>query len=178
MTLRLFALILVAVSIAGTADARHRGRQADPPTLVERVAGAVAGFVRRAADAAATTAAKAATASVDAPGRLREALYEDGQIVPNLPGCPSRAFCGCSTSIKVYGRPIPALYSAAAWSHFPRASCGRGRVAVWGARHVAYIMACHDDGTADLFDPNSGGGLTRIHRRDLPSLIVDPPASL
>jgi hypothetical protein len=165
--------ILLAVAIAGPAEARHR----EPPTLVERLAGALEGFVRRAAAAAATSGAVLAEASQRAPMGQREALYEDGRIVPNPTGCPPRLFCGCGVSIKVYGRPIPALYSAASWGRFPKASCGSGRVAVFSG-HVAYILACNGDGTALAYDPNSGGGLTRVHTIILPSLIVEPPASL
>ena len=177
----IFAL-LIAVSIAGPAEARHVKRQADPPTLVERLAGAVASFVRRAASAAATTAASAATARVEAPGRPREAFYAasdlDGEVVAHPVGCPRIKFCACGVTVRKYGHPVPSLFAASSWRQFPRAECGAGRVAIWGSIHVALILSCHADGTADLYDANSGGGLTRIHRRELPSLIVDPPASL
>ncbi len=176
----IFAL-LIAVSIAGPAEARHVKRQADPPTLVERLAGAVASFVRRAAAVAATTAASAATARVEAPGRPREAFYatsDDEEIVPNPPGCLRVKFCGCGVAWKVYGHHVasPNLDSASTWATFPRAPCAPGHVAVWPG-HVAYILECRGR-EAKFWDPNSGGHLTRVHWRELPSLIVDPPASL
>jgi len=87
--------ILLAMSITGPAEARHR----EPPTLAERLAGAVEGFVRRAAAAAATSGAVLAEASQRAPLGQREALYEDGHVVPNPEGCPRTLFCGCGVSV-------------------------------------------------------------------------------
>jgi len=47
--------------------------------------------------------------------------------------------------------------------------------ALWGTRHVAIIREVHGDGTATVYDANSGGGLTRVHRVSLAGLtIVDP----
>ena len=47
--------------------------------------------------------------------------------------------------------------------------------ALWGGRHVAVIREVHGDGTATVYDANSGGGLTRVHRVSLAGLtIVDP----
>ena len=176
---RLFALILLAASIASPAEARHR--KPDPPSLAERIAGAVAGFVRKAAASATTTAASAGEAISDAPRRLRAASYgsPDGeQAVPRPEGCPATLYCGCGVSVRVYGHPVRELYAAASWRRFPKASCAPGHVAVWGTAHVAYILSCGRDGTAELYDPNGGQGRTWIHRRELPNLIVEPPANL
>ena len=47
--------------------------------------------------------------------------------------------------------------------------------ALWGRRHVAVIREVRGDGTATVYDANSGGGLTRVHRVSLAGLtIVDP----
>jgi hypothetical protein len=47
--------------------------------------------------------------------------------------------------------------------------------ALWGTRHVAVIRSVNGDGTASVYDANSGGGLTRVHRVSLAGLtIVDP----
>jgi len=166
--------ILLVPALAGPAEARHP--KPEPPTLIERLAGAVQGFARTVARAAATSAAAAGDAAREAPGRLRAASYEvgDEEIVPNPPGCPPRLFCGCGVSVKVYGHPVPELYAAASWRRFPQAECGRGRVAVYSG-HVAYILDCHGDGTALAYDPNSGGHQTRIHAISLAgATIVDP----
>ena len=101
------------------------------------------------------------------------ASYGDGEIVPHPAGCPHTAFCGCGVAVKVFGEPRRDLWPAAAWRRYPKASCAPGRVAIWQG-HVAAILECLGDGTARLYDPNSGGGLTRIDVRPLPSLIVDP----
>jgi hypothetical protein len=170
--------ILLVPALAGPAEARHP--KPEPPTLIERLAGAVQGFARTVARAAATSAAAAGDAAREAPGRLRAASYEvgDEEIVPNPPGCPPRLFCGCGVSIKVYGHRVvsPNLDAASTWAGFPRAPCAPGRVAVWSG-HVAYILECRGS-EAKFWDPNSGGGLTRVHWRELPSIIVEPPANL
>ena len=174
-----FVAALLMVALVGPAEAGRR-KAAEPPTLAERFVAAVRGFASSVAVAAASSAAAAGEAVREAPARFRAAAYEGGEgeeVVPNPAGCPPTRFCGCGVSVRKYGRPVPSLFAASSWRRFPRAECASGRVAVWGD-HVAYILACHGDGTADLYDPNSGDHLTRIHRRTLPGLIVDPPADL
>jgi len=107
---------------------------------------------------------------------MMETAHQGEQIVAHPSGCPRTAFCGCGVSVKVFGHPVRDLYLAANWLHFPRASAAPGNVAVYGHHHVAYIESVNDDGTALLYDPNSGGHLTRIHVRQLPSTIVRPGA--
>ena len=105
----------------------------------------------------------------------RGAVYDRGQIVAHPVGCPHYLFCGCGTALKVFGRPIRDLWLVANWYRFPRATPAAGRVVLWGRRHVAYIMAAYGDGTATLYDPNSGNGLTRVHRVSIAGLtVVDP----
>lgn len=117
---------------------------------------------------------KAVAAMADAGGLAETGGIDDSQILPHPSGCPHTAFCGCGVAVKVFGEARRDLWAAAAWRRFPRAACGSGRVAVWSG-HVAYIQECHGDGTATLYDPNSGGHLTRIHRRSLAgATIVDP----
>jgi len=104
-----------------------------------------------------------------------EAIYDRGQIVAHPAGCPHYLFCGCGTALKVFGRPIRDLWLVANWYRFPRAAPAAGRVVLWGKRHVAYIMTAYGDGTAEVYDPNSGGGLTRVHRVSIAGLtVVDP----
>lgn len=97
-----------------------------------------------------------------------------GSIVDHPSGCPSRAFCGCGVSVKVFGHPVKGLFAAAAWFKFPRATPAAGMVAVRN-HHVMYILAYDGNGNATVYDPNSGGHLTRIHERSLAGYrIVNP----
>jgi hypothetical protein len=104
------------------------------------------------------------------------ALISHGEgIVPHPSGCPPIQFCGCGVSVRVFGHPVRDLYAASAWRRFPRAKAGPGMVAIWGSRHVAYIISVDGDGEATLYDPNSGGHATRVHRRSLAgATIVNP----
>lgn len=98
-----------------------------------------------------------------------------GQIVAHPVGCPARLFCGCGASIEVFGHSIRELWLAANWLVFPRAAPAPGMAVVFGRHHVAIIRQYHGDGTATLYDANSGNGLTRVHRVRIAGLtIVDP----
>lgn len=102
------------------------------------------------------------------------AVPANAEILPHPAGCPSRAFCGCGVSARVYGHLVRDLYLARAWLRFPRSTCAAGNVAVFGRHHVAYIEACNGS-TATLYDPNSGGHATRRHVRSIAgATIVDP----
>jgi hypothetical protein len=102
--------------------------------------------------------------------------YGDGRIVEHPAGCPARLFCGCGVSVKVFGKPVRDLYLASNWRRFPASSPGPGMVA-WNYAHVMYIMSYNGDGTALVYDPNSGGHRTRIHVRPLAGYrIVNPNA--
>lgn len=92
-------------------------------------------------------------------------------------GCPRR-YCGCGVSLKVFGRIIPELNLAANWLRkFPRTSPAAGMVAARRG-HVFYIKAYLGGNVALAYDPNSGGGKTRIHERSLKGYtVVDPTGS-
>jgi hypothetical protein len=98
------------------------------------------------------------------------------QIVEHPAGCPRVLFCGCGVSVKVFGHSVRDLWLVANWYRFPRAAPAAGNVAIFGTRHVAYIERTYSDGTALLYDPNSGGGLTRIHRRPLANAYIVRPS--
>lgn len=105
-----------------------------------------------------------------------------GVVVSHPVGCPRRLFCGCGVSVRVFGKPIRNLYRAKNWLHkFPRARPASGMVAYRSRRgggHVAYIKQYLGDGMAVLYDPNSGGGRTRIHTRSIAGwIVVDPHGS-
>lgn len=109
---------------------------------------------------------------------LPRASESGATIVSHPAGCPRRLFCGCGVSVKVFGRPVRDLYLAANWLRkFPRAEPGSGMVAARSG-HVMYIMAYNGDGTALVYDPNSGRHLTRIHTRSLRGYrVVNPHGS-
>lgn len=99
-------------------------------------------------------------------------------IVPNPP-CPAwvmraRAFCGCGVSIKVFGTANPSLFTAGAWLRFPPAAPAPGMIAA-NRRHVFYIQAVLGNGLVVAYDPNSGGGRTRVHVRSLAGFSVRNP---
>jgi len=98
-----------------------------------------------------------------------------GEIVSHPAGCPRSLFCGCGVSVRVFGHPVPSLFQAKAWKRFRRTTPHAGAVVIFGSYHVAYIEQSYGDGTALLYDPNSGGGATRLHRRSITGLtVVDP----
>lgn len=103
--------------------------------------------------------------------------YASGEeIVAHPAGCPARSFCGCGVAVHVFGKPVRELWLAANWFAFPRAAAGPGMVAV-RRHHVMAILEAHGDNTATVYDPNSGRGQTRIHRRSLAGyVVVDPRA--
>jgi hypothetical protein len=113
-----------------------------------------------------------------APRGHQYSFYDSGEVVSHPAGCPYSLFCGCGASVEVYGHPVRNLYLADNWLAFPRASCAPGMAVVWPGRHVAVIRSCEGDGIATLYDANSGGGLTRVHKASLAGgVIVDPHGS-
>lgn len=99
------------------------------------------------------------------------------EIVSHPAGCPSRAFCGCGVSVKVFGHPIRELFLASNWFHFPRAMLSAGMVAVRN-HHVLYIEQVVSGSTVLAYDPNSGGHQTRVHERNVSGFrIVNPHGS-
>lgn len=91
-------------------------------------------------------------------------------------GCPSRAFCGCGASVRVFGHSVRALWPAAAWLRYPRAAPAPGMAAA--RRHHVMVLESHLSGSTWLvYDANSGHGGTRVHARSIAGYsIVDPRA--
>lgn len=96
------------------------------------------------------------------------------QILPHPRGCPPIAFCGCGVSVRVFGHPIRDLFLARNWFRFPRTHAHSGAVAV-RRHHVMYIEYLNPDGTAHVYDPNSGQHKTREHDRSLAGYVVVDP---
>jgi hypothetical protein len=104
----------------------------------------------------------------------RRPVYDRGQIVAHPAGCPRFLFCGCGASIEVFGSSVRDLWLVANWYRFPRTAPAPGMAVLWGT-HVAIIREYYGDGTALLYDANSGQGLTRVHRRSIAGLAVVNP---
>lgn len=91
---------------------------------------------------------------------------------PHPAGCPRTAFCGCGTSVRVFGHPVRDLYLAANWYRFPRGAAIPGNVIV-RPHHVKYIENV-ENGILMCYDPNSGHHLTRIQPCGSGGTIVNP----
>jgi len=91
-------------------------------------------------------------------------------------GCPFRAFCGCALA-KRLGINDRRLWLAWNWARlFPRTHAHAGAVAV-RHHHVMLLESQVSAGHWQVFDPNSGGHLTRRHVRDVTGYVfVDPSA--
>jgi hypothetical protein len=114
---------------------------------------------------------------IQAPIAVTHAVYrEAARVVGGRPsGCP-HAFCGCGTSLHIFGRIIPELNLASNWRRFPSAAPGPGMVA-YRSGHVFAIESVNADGSVVAYDSNSGGGLTRIHNVSLRGYhVVNPHA--
>ena len=108
--------------------------------------------------------------------RQRYTPRDPGQIVAHPAGCPGRAFCGCGAAVHIFGKPIRALWLAAAWFKFPRAAPAPGMAAV--RRHHVFVLERPVSGDVWIaYDANSGGHATRVHARSIRGYtIVNPRA--
>lgn len=119
---------------------------------------------------------------VQTRARISQSVDANGNVIGGRPAeCHIRIrgrlipYCGCSVSLKVFGKPIPELFLAANWKRkFPHTSPAAGMVAARNG-HVM-ILVSHVGGSEwEVFDPNSGGGLTRQHVRSIRGFkIVNP----
>lgn len=92
-------------------------------------------------------------------------------------GCP-RQYCGCGTSLKIFGRIRPELNLAANWVRkFPRTAPAPGMAAARSG-HVMLLMEHVGGDKWKVYDSNSGGGLTRVHVRSIRGFaVVNPHAT-
>jgi len=120
-------------------------------------------YVRPQRDFAQAPAYAAATVGVDR-----------GQTASHPAGCPRSQFCGCGVAVKVFGSPVRDLWTSSSWLRFPRATPGPGMVAA-NHRHVFAILEDRGNGKVLAYDPNSGGGMTRIHEVSLRGYTVVNP---
>jgi hypothetical protein len=109
-----------------------------------------------------------------APTNREPVRTAEGVVGGRPNGCPHK-FCGCGTSLHIFGRIIPYLNLAANWRIFQSASPAPG-MAAWRNGHVFAIEAVNGDGTVIAYDPNSGRGQTRIHTISLRGFHVVRPS--
>lgn len=90
-------------------------------------------------------------------------------------GCP-HAYCGCA-SARYVGLRGSQWNLAANWLRLPRTAPASGMAAA--RRGHVFILKHHVSGNNWMvYDPNSGGGLTRVHVRSLAGYqIVNPRGS-
>lgn len=96
------------------------------------------------------------------------------QIVSHPSGCPTRLFCGCGASVRIFGQPVRELFLARNWFKFPRTSPAPGMAAVRNG-HV-WVLEHHVSGNTWVgYDANSGGRKTRIHARSIAGYTIVNP---
>jgi hypothetical protein len=103
------------------------------------------------------------------------ASADDGTVIGARPsGCP-HAYCGCGLR-KYLGLSDVRLNLASNWARlFPREAAPRAGLAAVRAHHVMYIEAAAGNGEWLIRDYNSGGGLSRLHVRDLRGYVFVNP---
>jgi len=99
--------------------------------------------------------------------------FSGGNVVGGRPaGCP-HAYCGCA-SARYVGLSGSQWNLAANWLRLPRAAPASGMAAA--RRGHVFILKHHVSGNNWMvYDPNSGGGLTRVHVRSLAGYTVVNP---
>jgi hypothetical protein len=120
-------------------------------------------------------AAVPAVPVVDAAGNRAYAMADAAQIIGGRPsGCP-HSYCGCGLR-KYLGLEDPRLNLASNWARlFPRESGPRAGLAAVRNGHVMYIEGPAANGQWLIRDYNSGGGLSRVHVRDVRGYVFVNP---
>lgn len=105
------------------------------------------------------------------------ATVDQGTVIGSRPeDCP-HAYCGCGLR-KYLGLSDKRLNLASNWRKlFPRADGPAAGVAAVRSGHVMYIEASAGDGQWLVRDYNSGGGLSRLHVRDVRGYTFVNPRS-
>jgi hypothetical protein len=116
---------------------------------------------------------------VDAAGNRAYAMVDAGRIIGSRPSDCPHAYCGCGLR-KYLGLADKRLNLASNWARlFPREAGPRAGLAAVRSGHVMYIEAAAGDGQWLVRDYNSGGGLSRVHVRDVRGYVfVNPHTAL
>jgi hypothetical protein len=117
---------------------------------------------------------RAASQQVATAG-LRTIVVDDGEVIGSRPeGCP-HAYCGCGLR-KYLGLDDKRLNLASNWAkYFPHESGPAAGLAAVRGGHVMYIEAAAGNGLWMIRDYNSGGGLSRLHIRDVRGYVFVNP---
>jgi hypothetical protein len=110
-------------------------------------------------------------------GGYETITVDNGAVIGNRPdGCP-HAYCGCGLR-KYLGLTDKRLNLASNWRRFfVRVPHPRAGLAAVRNHHVMYLESQAADGEWTVRDFNSGGGLSRLHVRDVRGYVfVDPHA--
>src|SRR5262245_1282599 len=111
-------------------------------------------------------------------GNRTFARVDTGTIIGSRPsGCP-HSYCGCGLR-KYLGISDARFNLASNWARLlPRETGPRPGLAAVRSGHVMYIEAAAGNGQWLIRDYNSGGGLSRIHVRDVRGYVfVNPHAA-
>ena len=149
---------------------RVAGHRAENCTMTNEGRGVCMGAASQAAVAAVPTAPV-----VDATGNRAYAMADAAQIIGTRPaGCP-HSYCGCGLR-KYLGLDDKRLNLASNWARlFPRESGPRAGLAAVRSGHVMYIEGSAGNGQWLVRDYNSGGGLSRVHVRDVRGYVFVNP---
>jgi hypothetical protein len=104
--------------------------------------------------------------------------FGDGAIIGSRPaGCP-HAYCGCGLR-KYLGLSDVRLNLAHNWARlFPHETQPHAGLAAVRSHHVMYLMSSAGDGQWQVRDFNSGGGLSRVHVRDVRGYVFVNPSAV
>jgi hypothetical protein len=112
---------------------------------------------------------------VDAVGNRAYAMAEAAQIIGGRPSDCPHSYCGCGLR-KYLGLADVRLNLASNWARlFPREAGPRAGLAAVRSGHVMYIEASAGNGQWRVRDYNSGGGLSRVHVRDVRGYVFVNP---
>jgi hypothetical protein len=112
---------------------------------------------------------------MDPNGNRIVRMTDAGAVIGGRPdGCP-HAYCGCGLR-KYLGLADKRLNLASNWARlFPHEAAPRPGLAAVRSGHVMYIESAAGDGQWVIRDYNSGGGLSRVHVRDLRGYVFVNP---
>ena len=127
----------------------------------------------------ATMAAVPDVPVVDAAGNRAYAMADAAQIIGGRPSDCPHSYCGCGLR-KYLGLEDKRLNLASNWARlFPREAGPRAGLAAVRSGHVMYIEGSAGNGQWLVRDYNSGGGLSRVHVRDVRGYVfVNPHTAL
>ena len=170
-TLRIAAAIIVAFSLTTAANARHL-RHRVHEHAVQQPIGCIWNNEGHTVCAGAGDIAPNYRAS-----RIASTYQGDSTtIIGGRPsGCP-HAYCGCGLR-KYLGLDDVRLNLASNWTRlFPHESSPRPGLAAVRPGHVMYIEAAAGNDGWLIRDYNSGGGLSRLHVRDVRGYVFVNPS--